>query len=66
MSIMARVSANHRGSSQIGKMLPRMTILAFFVTRARIDAPTFVTPCMQNGVLWCSLSIRPSKPASSA
>src|SRR6266699_1555542 len=58
MSIMANCSASHRGSSQIGKILPRMMIFACFVSRARMEAPTFVTPCMQKGVLWCSLRIR--------
>ena len=50
----------------MGKTLPRMIILALLVMRARIDAPTLVTPCIQKGVLWCSLSIRASNPISSA
>ena len=29
-----------------------------------MDAPMLVTPCIQKGVLWCSLSMRPSKPIS--
>ena len=49
-SIMARVSASHSGSSQIGSTLPSSTILAWFVTRARIDASTFCTPPIWNGV----------------
>ena len=46
--------------------MPSRTILAFLVMRARIAASTFVAPPMQKGVEWCSLSIRPSKPHSSA
>ena len=49
-SIVASVSASHKGSSQIGITLPSSTILAFDVSRARIDASTFMTPPMQNGV----------------
>ena len=66
MSIIASCSAMPNGSSHMGKMFPRMIILALWVIRARMDAPTLVTPCMQKGVLWCSLSARPSKPISSA
>ena len=50
----------------MGKMLPMRTILAFLVMRARMEASTFIAPPMQNGVLWCSFSIRPSNPISSA
>ncbi len=48
--MVASVSASHSGSSQIGMTLPSSTILAFDVIRARIDASTFMTPPMQNGV----------------
>ena len=66
MSISASSSARKSGSSQIGRMLPSSTIFTFFVMRARIAASTFITEPMQNGVEWCSLSITPSKPISSA
>ena len=39
---------------------------ARFVMRERMAASTFTTPPMQKGVLWCSFSMRPSKPISSA
>jgi len=51
MSISASISASHSGSSQMGRMLPRSTILARLVMRARIAASMFMTPPMQNGVL---------------
>ena len=39
---------------------------ALEVARARTAASMFIAPPMQKGVLWCSLSISPSKPISSA
>ena len=66
MSIMASCSTSHIGSSHSGRMLPSSTILARLVMRARMEASTFMAPPMQNGVPWCSLSMRPSKPISSA
>ena len=42
-----------------------MTIFTFFVIAARIEAKTLVRACMQNGALWCSFSMMPSKPISS-
>ena len=65
MSISASSSARNSWSSQIGSTLPSSTIFARFVIRARIAASTFITPPMQNGVEWCSLSMIPSKPISS-
>ena len=50
----------------MGMMLPSSTIFARLVMRARMEASTFMAPPMQKGVPWCSLSIRPSKPISSA
>ena len=50
MSMVANVSASHNGSSQIGITFPNNTILARDVSRARIDASTFMTPPIQNGV----------------
>ena len=66
MSISARLSARNSGSSQIGSTLPASTIFTRCVILARIAASTFMTLPMQNGVLWCSLSITPSKPICSA
>ena len=65
-SISASDSASQSGSSQIGRMFPSSRILGVVVIRARIAASTFITPPMQAGVLWCSLSISASKPTSSA
>ena len=48
--MIASSSASHSGSSQIGRMLPLMTIFTLFVMRARIAASTFTTPPMQKGV----------------
>ena len=36
------------------------------VAAARMLAHTVICACMQNGALWCSLSMIPSKPTSSA
>jgi hypothetical protein len=66
MSMIANSSASQSGSSQIGSTLPRITIFARCVIRARIAASTLTTPPMQKGVEWCSLSMRPSKPICSA
>ena len=65
-SIIASCSASHRGSSCIGRGLPSIRILAFVVTRARIEALTLATPFIQKGALWCSLTMIPSNPISSA
>ena len=45
--------------------MPMSTILGFLVLRARIAASKFMVAPRQVGVLWCSLSISPSKPTSS-
>ena len=66
ISMMESCSTSQSGSSQMGMMLPSSTILAREVTRARMAASMFIAPPMQKGVLWCSLSIKPSKPISSA
>ena len=66
MSISASSSASQMGSSQMGRTLPRRMILARLVMRARMAASTFMTLPMQKGELWCSLSMKPSKPISSA
>ena len=51
MSIIANCSTSQSGSSQMGRMLPNRTILAFLVILARIEASTFIAPPMQKGVL---------------
>ena len=51
MSIIDSCSTSHSGSSQMGMMFPRRTILARFVIRARMDASTFMAPPMQKAVL---------------
>ena len=41
-------------------------ILARLVILARIAPVILIDACMQNGAVWCSLIMMPSKPASSA
>ena len=65
-SIMANCSASHSGSSWMGRMFPSSRIFTLVVMRARIEACTLATPFMQKGALWCSLTISPSNPTSSA
>ncbi len=43
-----------------------MTIFTRLVIAARIAANMLVRACMQNGALWCSFSMIPSAPHSSA
>jgi hypothetical protein len=66
MSIIANSSASRTGFSASGKGLPSITIFAFLVTAARIEAKMLHFACMQNGALWCSFSMKPSTPISSA
>ena len=54
------------GLSWIGRMLPIRRIFARFVVRARIAADMLIETSLHDGVLWCSLTITPSKPNSSA
>jgi hypothetical protein len=49
-----------------GSGLPMRMIFTRSVIRARIEASTFMTLPMQNGLPWCSLRATPSKPSSSA
>ena len=49
----------------MGRTLPSKRILAFLVLRAKIDPMRFIVAFIQEGVLWCSLIIRPSNPISS-
>ena len=65
MSIIASSSASCTGLSDSGSGLPSMTIFTFLVAAARIEAKMLVFACMQNGALWCSFSMMPSKPSSS-
>ena len=65
MSIIANSSASRTGFSASGSGLPSMTIFTFLVTAARIAAKMLAFACMQNGALWCSFSMMPSKPSSS-
>ena len=66
MSIIASSSASRTGLSASGSGLPSSTIFTRLVMAARIDAKTLHLACMQNGALWCSFSMMPSKPTSSA
>ena len=66
MSIIASSSASRTGLSASGSGLPSSTIFTRLVVAARIDAKTLHLACMQNGALWCSFSMMPSKPTSSA
>ena len=66
MSIIASSSASRTGLSARGSGLPSSTIFTRLVMAARIDANTLHLACMQNGALWCSFSMMPSKPTSSA
>ena len=66
MSIIAISSASCTGFSDSGSGLPRKTIFARLVTAARIAPNMLVRACMQNGALWCSFSMMPSTPHSSA
>jgi hypothetical protein len=66
MSIIASSSASRTGLSESGSGLPSSTIFTRFVAAARIDAKMLHFACMQNGALWCSFSMIPSKPTSSA
>ncbi len=62
-SAIATCSAIWTGFSWIGRMLPRIRIFARRVVRARIPAVMLAETLTQEGVEWCSLIIRPSKPA---
>ena len=66
MSIIASSSARRTGFSASGRGLPSSTIFTRFVIAARIEAKTLHLACMQNGALWCSFSMMPSNPTSSA
>ena len=65
MSIMPSSSAVATGLSRSGRGTPSSTIFTLLVTAARIEAQIWICGCMQNGALWCSLSMMPSKPTSS-
>ena len=60
MSIMARLSAAASGFSRVGSGVPSSTIFTRSVAAARMLAQTVICDCMQNGALWCSLSMMPS------
>src|SRR5713226_8445828 len=66
MSIIASSSASRTGFSASGSGFPSSTIFTRFVVAARIDAKMLHLACMQNGALWCSFSMMPSKPTASA
>ena len=66
MSIIASSSARRTGLSASGSGLPRRTSFTRVVAAARIDAKMLHFACMQNGALWCSFSMIPSKPTASA
>ena len=63
---MASSSASRTGFSASGSGLPSITIFAFLVMPARMAAKMLALACMQNGALWCSFSMMPSTPTSSA
>lgn len=65
-SAMAICSAMATGFSWMGRMLPSNRILARLVVRARMPAFMLTETPTHEGVLWCSLIIRPSQPTSSA
>ena len=65
-SIMASSSAMRTGSSDRGSGLPSMTSLTRSVTAASAAPMMFALVDMENGALWCSLSMIPSTPISSA
>jgi hypothetical protein len=66
MSIIDSSSASRTGFSASGSGLPSSIIFAVLVAAARIEAKTLHLACMQNGALWCSFSMKPSMPISSA
>jgi hypothetical protein len=65
-SAMAICSAIRTGLSSIGRMLPSSSSLARRVMRARIAAVMLAPTFTHEGVEWCSLIIKPSKPTRSA
>jgi hypothetical protein len=65
-SAMAISSARRTGLSLVGSILPSSKILARLVTRPNTAAERLTATSMHDGVLWCSLIIKPSKPTSSA
>ena len=65
MSISANSSATLSGST-MGRGFPKSTILMRSVMRARIAASKSMTEPMVKGLPWCSLSMIPSNPTSSA
>ena len=66
MSTMASDSATASGLSIVGSGEPSSTIFTRCVAVARMLAQTVICACMQKGASWCSLSMMPSKPTSSA
>jgi hypothetical protein len=65
-SAMASCSAIRTGLSSIGRILPRSKIFARRVVRPSTAAVMFTPTFTHEGVEWCSLIMRPSKPAWSA
>ena len=63
---MASSSASLIGFSASGSGLPSITILTRLVAPASTAANMLALACMQNGALWCSFSMMPSTPTSSA
>ena len=66
MSIIDSSSASRTGFSVRGSGLPSSTIFTRSVMPARMLAKMLHLACMQNGALWCSFSMIPSTPTSSA
>ena len=63
---MASSSARRTGSSESGSGLPSMTSLTRSVRAASAAPMIFALVDIENGALWCSLSMMPSTPISSA
>ena len=60
MSTIESDSEMATGLSMVGSGAPSSTILIRSVAAARMLAHTVICACMQNGALWCSLSMMPS------
>jgi hypothetical protein len=64
-SIIASSSARRSGFSTIGSGAPSIRICTFRVIFASTAPVIVMDACMQNGAVWCSLIMMPSKPFSS-